>query len=70
MYSKDKIINKVVKNLIASGDGVLKHRNRHCRVEHLSTKLCITVPRTPSDHRAVQNWLHQIKRLGVKPTLA
>lgn len=63
-YSKDKVINRVVLTLIKSGDWQVK-QGRHVRLENRASHLCITVPRTPSDHRATQNWLHQIKHLGI-----
>jgi len=63
-YSKDKVIDGLVRQLLKSGEWVVK-QGRHVRIEHASTHLCITVPRTPSDHRAAQNWLHQVKRSGV-----
>ena len=65
-YSKDQTIDRAVRELLRGGDWVLKHNNRHPRIENIRSKLCITVPYSPSDPRAVQNWMHQIRRLGVR----
>lgn len=64
-YSRCKIIDAIVRNLLKTGEWAVKSKNRHYRLENEKTKLCITVPGSPSDHRSTQNWIHQLKRLGV-----
>lgn len=59
-YSKDKRIDAVVRKLLREGWSV-KSAKRHLRLENEVTRDCITVPGSPSDHRATQNWLHQLK---------
>ena len=63
--SKDKAIDAVVRRLLKTGEWVVK-QGRHVRVENVTSRRCITVPRTPSDHRAAQNWLSQVRNLGVQ----
>lgn len=62
--SKDQLIDKVARGLIKAG-WTIKSRNRHVRLENPDTRQCITVPGSPSDRRVAQNWIHQLKRLGV-----
>lgn len=56
-------IRKICKNLLQSG-WIVKSHNRHPRLTN-GAGLTITVPSTPSDHRATLNWISQIRRLGV-----
>ena len=65
-FSTCKIIDAVARNLLKTG-WVIKSNNRHLRLLNPETRVCITVPGSPSDPRATQNWLHQIKRCGVTP---
>lgn len=63
-FSTCDTINKIAKNLVKMG-WIIKSNNRHFRLENPETRLCITVPGSPSDRRVTQNWIHQLKRLGV-----
>lgn len=63
-FSTCEIINKIAKSLVKSG-WLVKSKNRHYRLENPDTKMCVTVPGSPSDHRVTQNWIHQLKRSGV-----
>lgn len=58
------IVNKVAKNLMKLGWRRLKVTG-HPRLRSPDSALTITVPKTASDHRSTQNWLHQLRRLGV-----
>lgn len=68
-YSADKRINEAVKRLIKTGQWFVKSKNNHLRVENIETRQCFTVPGRPSDHRAVQNWFHQVRRAGIPVSL-
>lgn len=68
-YSRDATINKTVEELLKSG-WVIKSRSRHLRIVEPNLKLTITVPGTPSDRRAVQNWLHQARNTIAQRMLA
>lgn len=61
-YSASKVINAVAVRLVKSGEWELKSHNRHARLRNVKTNQVLTVPNTPSDTRAEQNWLHQIRR--------
>lgn len=61
-YSKDARISDKVAELLKDG-WVIKHWSRHLRITEPKLKLTLTVPGSPSDHRAVQNWLHQIRKV-------
>jgi predicted RNA binding protein YcfA (HicA-like mRNA interferase family) len=63
-YSTCDIINKIVKALLKLGWQSLKGRG-HPRLKSPDGQITITVPKTPSDHRSTQNWIHQLKRSGV-----
>lgn len=63
-YSKDRVIDNVCRLLIKQG-WVTKSSNRHVRLADPTGKKVVTVPGSPSDHRAVQNWLHQLRRMAV-----
>lgn len=63
-YSTCDIINKIVRALLKLGWQALKGRG-HPRLKSPDGKLTITVPKSPSDHRSTQNWIHQLKRNGV-----
>ncbi|WKZ86260.1 type II toxin-antitoxin system HicA family toxin [Ralstonia pickettii] len=60
-YSRDRVIDKVCRLLVKQG-WVEKSNNRHLRLADPTGKMVVTVPGSPSDHRAVQNWLHQLRR--------
>lgn len=62
-YSRYRTIDRAVHSLLSTGAWIVKSTKRHVRLENISSKLCLTVPGTPSDHRATQNWLHQVRRL-------
>jgi predicted RNA binding protein YcfA (HicA-like mRNA interferase family) len=63
-YSSRDIINKIVKALLKLGWEPLMSRG-HPRIKSPDGKLTITVPKTPSDHRSTQDWIHQLKHCGV-----
>jgi ribosomal protein L30E len=65
-YSRCKTIDAIVRNLLKTGEWIIKSNNRHYRLENENTKHCITVPGTPSDRRSTLNWIHQLKRAGVE----
>lgn len=66
-YSKDKVLNKIVRLLIARG-WTVKSNNRHLRIEEPGTKLVLTVPGSPSCPRSALNWISQTRRAGVDLT--
>lgn len=60
-YSNDKNINQEVRALIKSG-WTVKRGSKHARV--ISPSGCyLTVPSTPSDHRAWLNFSRDIKEI-------
>jgi len=62
--SSCSIACKVVQRLIELGWRLYRGA-RHQRVESPDGRMTITVPGTPSDHRATRNWISQIRRQGV-----
>lgn len=68
-YSTDKRIHEAVKGLVKTGQWFVKSTKRHTRIENTETRQCFTVPQTPSDHRAVHNWFHQVRRAGITVSL-
>lgn len=66
-YSKDKTINDVVRQLL-KGEWKIKSNNRHLRLCNSVTNEVLTVPGSPSDKRAVMNWISQVKNsYGIVP---
>lgn len=63
-YSRDAIIDKVCRLLVKKG-WFVKSSKRHVRLSCPEGKTILTVPGSPSDHRVVQNWLHQLRRTNV-----
>lgn len=61
-YSNSKVINEVCYGLVKSGEWELKSDKRHCRLRNNRTGHVLTVPFSPSDHRAEKNWLSQVRR--------
>ena len=62
MYiSKDKVINEVVNTLLKQG-WVLKTKPPHARLCNPATNTTVTIPFTPSDHRARLNFLKDLRR--------
>ena len=66
-YSTSDAINRIVKGLIKN-DWTLVRCNRHPRLQSPDGRTTLTVPMTPSDHRAEKNWIHQLRRQGVEVT--
>ena len=64
-FSTCKVIDGIAQSLIKNG-WVIKSKNRHLRLFNPCTRQTITVPGSPSDPRATENWLHQIRRSGVQ----
>ena len=60
-YSTDQRIARAVEVLLKLG-WVSKGKRRHLRLQDPVTGAVITVPGTPSDYRAVENWFAQVKR--------
>jgi len=63
-YSTSERINGIVRALIKAGWELIRHK-RHPRLRSPDGKTNLTVPFTPSDHRAEINWISQIRRQGV-----
>lgn len=59
---KDKEMREKVRDLIANGWREVEGR-RHLRVVSPSGLHTLTVPGTPGDRRALENWLHQVRRI-------
>ncbi len=66
-YSTSNKINDVVKWLLRCG-WCVKSTKRHVRIESGDGTMNLTVPKTPSDHRAELNWISQARRIGVDLT--
>lgn len=64
-YSTCDIVNRITKELVKLGWESLKVRG-HPRIKSPDGKITITVPKSPSDHRSTQNWIHQLKRSGIE----
>lgn len=60
-YSRDRDIDEKVKALVRAGWHVWRGA-RHYRLQHPANGFVLTVPGTPSDRRAVQNWFSQFRR--------
>jgi predicted RNA binding protein YcfA (HicA-like mRNA interferase family) len=63
-YSASDKINEIVRALIKAGWELIRHK-RHPRLRSPDGKTHLTVPFTPSDHRAELNWISQIRLQGV-----
>lgn len=61
-FSTSKVINDVVRALLKTGEWEVKFGKRHRRLQNVATQKVITIPGSPSDHRAEKNWLSQIRR--------
>jgi integrase len=59
--SKDNRINDRANELVGLGWRVVQ--SRHVRLVSPNGRVKITVPRTPSDYRSSENWLHQTRRI-------
>ena len=62
-YTSDKDIRKVVRNLISRGWG-LKAGKKHCCIIS-PTGRKVTIPSTPSDHRAIYNFRSDVRKIEV-----
>lgn len=68
--SSDNRINTWVKVFIRLGWAVVRG-GRHARLISPDGKIKLTVPGTPSDSHAVQNWRSQVRRIsGIDPAMA
>lgn len=65
-YSRNLNIDATARKLLKTGQWFLKANKCHARLENIDTHQCITVPYSPSDHRAEKNWFAQLRRMGVK----
>lgn len=63
-YSTSDRINDIVKDLIKKGWSLIQG-SRHARLRSPDGKVTVTVPKTPSDHRAALNWISQCRNSGV-----
>lgn len=62
-FSKHKDIHDMVKRLLKDSDFEVKSKNGHVKLWSKSKKRMLTVPQTPSDHRAVKNFHADLRRL-------
>lgn len=60
-YSTRKDLNTVVQALVRDG-WIYFRGGKHGRLRHPSGKPTLTVAGSPSDRRAVDNFLHDVKR--------
>jgi hypothetical protein len=61
-YSTNKDINVIVRNLIRQGWS-FSWGAKHGRLRHPLGQLMLTVPKTPSDKRALLNFSRDVKRI-------
>lgn len=66
-FSKSKEIHELVRRLLKESDFEVRSRSGHLKLWSKSSKKMLTVPQTPSDHRAVQNFCADVRRLGHCP---
>lgn len=62
-YSNNKTIHQIVKKLLKMG-WVVKAKNAHVKLFHPERKVTLMVPGSPSDGRAVLNFIADVKRAG------
>jgi len=67
-FSKNKDINKFIKKLISGGKWSCLRGKKHPYLYSPKGKR-ITVPSTPSDHRAYQNFKRDIMKVIVHETI-
>jgi len=63
-YSTDERVNAIARRMVASGWERLRN-NGHWRIRSPDGRVTVTVPRTPSDHRAGLNWISNLRRTGI-----
>lgn len=63
-YSRCKEIHVLVKEMIRTGQWVVKSKSSHLKLVNETANKMLTVPQTPSDHRAVLNFYADVKRAG------
>lgn len=62
-YSKNRVIHDLVKKMLKAG-WVVKARNVHVKLFHPERNVTLIVPGSPSDGRAVLNFIADVKRAG------
>lgn len=62
-YSKNKTIDAIVRKLLKLG-WIVKSRNVHVKLFHQEKGVTLMVPGSPSDGRAVLNFMADVKRAG------
>ena len=60
-YTSNKDINKLIKRLIRN-NWEFKHRSKHGRIISPDGALRITVSKSPSDHRSLQNFQREVRK--------
>ena len=63
-YSSDKDINKMVRRLLKKGWTIRPGKKHRQVVSPFGRR--VTIPSTPSDHRASKNFIHQVYSANAK----
>ena len=63
-YSGCKAINEICKGMVKAG-WLPKKSKKHSRLVAPDGKFTLTVPTSPSDHRAALNFISDVRRQGV-----
>lgn len=57
-------IHDIVKSLIKEFGWTFKAKNTHVKIWHAESNITLVVPHSPSDGRAVKNFLSDVRRAG------
>lgn len=63
MFSKNREINEIVKNLIRLGLASFKWGGKHGKIFFIQAKKTLTVPFSPSDWRACRNFQRDVANI-------